>query len=307
MSSDECIDVVPTWAQDDKSGVCNEHREIDQRLRAIAKEKSGLDADELRWLREAERHRVWRKLGFATALEYLENVFGYGPRVAKDRLRVAKELGELPGLESELRNGALPWSAARELSRVMTRATAAHWLARARGRNVHDIQELVAGHKRGDLPDDPKDPRLLTRRFVFELDARRQGLFEQVRAICERERGEYVEDVDLFEAMCMSFLAGGVVASAPADDEASTDTPAHASADVAKEKAPRPAYQIVYLKCESCSAAMHETRGRRVPLRDEDIEHAECDAEIVREADVAAAQASGKRRPAPTLTIPAKT
>ncbi|HEY5923491.1 MAG TPA: hypothetical protein VIV11_17545 [Kofleriaceae bacterium] len=315
MLSDERVHVVPTWAREDncndKNGVSNDHREVDQRLRAIAKQKSVLDADELRWLREAERLRVWRTLGFATALEYLEDVFGYGPRVTKDRLRVAKELGELPGLEAELRNGALPWSAARELSRVMTRATEAHWLARARGRNVHDIQELVSGHKKGDLPDDPKDPALLTRRFVFELDARRQGLFEQVRAVCERERGEHVEDVDLFEAMCMSFLAGGGVAADTLTDEvigAPADEVEHASPGGAgHDKAPRPAHQIVYLKCESCSAAMYEARGRRIQLRDEDIEHAECDAEIVREADIAAAQVSGKRRSKPTLTIPAKT
>src|SRR5690242_3741288 len=82
------------------------HERIDHELRAIARRRAGLEVEEARWLREAERLQIWRKLGYSTALEYLEDVFGYSPRTAKDRLRVARELGALPGLESELREGA---------------------------------------------------------------------------------------------------------------------------------------------------------------------------------------------------------
>ena len=101
---------------------------------------------------------MWRKLGFSTAQEYLEDVFGYSPRTATERLRVAKALGEMPELDEELRNGTLPFSAVRELSRVATPATIALWLERARGRNLRDIEAMVSGHARGDQPDDPKDP-----------------------------------------------------------------------------------------------------------------------------------------------------
>jgi hypothetical protein len=64
-------------------------RDVDRALRRIASEKACLDAEELTWLREAELQQVWRKLGFSTALEYLEDVFGYSPRTATERLRVA--------------------------------------------------------------------------------------------------------------------------------------------------------------------------------------------------------------------------
>ena len=67
-----------------------DYREIDRQLRRIAKRKAALDIEEATWLREAEKHRIWRKLGYSTALEYLEDVFGYSPRTAMDRLRVAK-------------------------------------------------------------------------------------------------------------------------------------------------------------------------------------------------------------------------
>jgi hypothetical protein len=149
---------------------------------------------------------VWRKLGFSTALEYLEDVFGHAPRTAMERLRVAKELGELPGLEAALATGALPWSAARELTRVMTPATESRWLERARGKNVADIQLLVSGHKKGDDPDAPKDPALMTRRLLLELPPALDALFEKTRLALEQERGEHLDDLVVFEAMCMRCL-----------------------------------------------------------------------------------------------------
>src|SRR5689334_1541714 len=95
----ESVEVVRTSA---RHGQADDYREIDRELRSIAKKRVGLDVEEARWLREAERQRIWRKLGFSTALEYLEDVFGYAPRTAMERLRVAKELGQLPELEAEL-------------------------------------------------------------------------------------------------------------------------------------------------------------------------------------------------------------
>ncbi len=127
---------------------------------------------EARWLREADRHQVWRKLGFSTALEYLEDVFGYAPRTAMERMRVANELGKLPQLEAELASGAVPYSAAKELSRVMTPETEAEWLAGARGKNLRDIEEMVAGRKKGDSPDAPPDPDLIVHDVRLKLPGR---------------------------------------------------------------------------------------------------------------------------------------
>jgi hypothetical protein len=64
MFRDQAIEVAPTWAQDDQTGTS--YREIDKQLRRIAKKQAALDAEQAKWLREAERHRIWRKLGFST-------------------------------------------------------------------------------------------------------------------------------------------------------------------------------------------------------------------------------------------------
>ncbi len=300
-------------------GARERHREIDRELRAIARQKSRLEVDEARWLREAERHRIWRKLGFSTALEYLEDVFGYAPRTAKDRLRVAKELAELPELEAELRDGTLPYSAARELTRVMTRATQAPWLARVRGKNLRDIEELVAGHKKGDGPDDPKDPALMTRTVVLKLAPRADALLQQARALFEVERGEHLDDEALIEAMCLRVLEVGTVESVSTGamvesvstgamvESVSTDAAGVVGEKTRRAKAPRPAHQIVVRTCDACSRAAIASRGKLVEVPAAVADLARCDAEVVREADLAAAQVTGARRPKPTLTIPQKT
>jgi hypothetical protein len=63
---------------------------VDRALRDIAARRAALDADEARWLREAEALQIWRPLGMVSALDYLERVLGYAPRTAQERLRVAR-------------------------------------------------------------------------------------------------------------------------------------------------------------------------------------------------------------------------
>jgi hypothetical protein len=177
----------------------------------------------------------------------------------------------------------------------MTRATEAQWLARARGRNVRDIEQLVTGHKKGDRPDDPKDPALMTKTVVLRLVTRQQALLEQTRAMFEAECGEYLDIEAVIEAACVRAL--GVQPTKPA---------VGSDGAAAKGRAPRPANQIIHRICVSCGRAEQEGRGGTFPITAAELVRVECDAEIVNEADVVDAQERGARRPAPTSTIPKK-
>jgi hypothetical protein len=302
MVRDQRAEAASTWTHDEKDprreghvdkrhGVhgdnrrargehpADKHREVDRELRRIATQRTGLDAQEARWLREADRHQIWRRLGFSTALEYLEDVFGYAPRTALERLRVAKELGKLPELEAELARGALPYSAAKELSRVMTRNTQAEWLARARGKNLRDIEEMVAGRKKGDRPDDLPDPALVVHEIRLKLTARTKALWEQMRAALERECDGHLDDDQLAEVVTRRVLGGD---GSPSD------------------KPPRPPHRIVVHQCDDCDRAWQEGRGRWIQLSEADHALAACDAVTVHEHDQATSSAT-------TSDIPAKT
>jgi hypothetical protein len=181
-------------------------REVDRRLRGIARRRGVLDREELVALRDAMRVQVWREVGCASMREYLERVFGYGPRVAADRLRVAAALDAMPALEEALDAGELPYSAVREISRVATSRTVDAWIEACRGKCLRDVEELVAQHAAGDLPDSP--PREPTRPQVLrlELDGSGYALWRQARQIVEGERDEAVSDRELFAAACTALI-----------------------------------------------------------------------------------------------------
>jgi len=138
----------PTWVEATRL----DWRAVDRALRDIALRRAKLDAEEARWLREAERLQIWRPLGMVSALDYLERVLGHTPHVANERLRVARALGELPVLTDSFARGDLQYSAIRELTRVATPATEIRWRDAALGKNVRQVEELVAGHRRGEDP-----------------------------------------------------------------------------------------------------------------------------------------------------------
>ena len=117
-----------------------------QKLSRLAKSRAGLDWEEGKALVGCLRAGVHLHLGFGSFAEYVERVFGYRPRWTEERLRVAEALETLPELEQSLRDGAIHWSTARELTRVAVAKTEHTWLEAARGRTVRQIEELVAGH-----------------------------------------------------------------------------------------------------------------------------------------------------------------
>src|SRR5215510_6342466 len=140
-----------------------EWRRLHERLRRIAKSRAALDAEEARCLREAHNMKLWRRLGYAHMNEYLERELGYSPHVGIERLRVALALANLPQIEARLSDGRLSHSAVRELTRIATAETEQEWLDRARGKNLREIEAMVSGRKRGDRPDDPRNPNLTKR------------------------------------------------------------------------------------------------------------------------------------------------
>ena len=113
MQSEVAVEVgvkrAPTWAPPGTGSrdAESDWRVVDRALRAIHKTRAGLDAEEARWLREAEALQIWKPLGMVSALDYMERQLGYAPRTAQDRLRVARALGALPRMTEALARAEL--------------------------------------------------------------------------------------------------------------------------------------------------------------------------------------------------------
>ncbi len=222
-------------------------------LTRLARAKGEYDAEEARWLVAAVRLRVHEQVGYATALEYLERLFGYGPRMAKERLRVAEALAGLPAMRDALAAGGLTWSAVRELSRVAQAGTEAEWLAAARGKTARQIEEMVSGRKPGDRPSDPAEP--VTRHVLrLELSAEALAAFREARRQIELEVGHSLDDDAAVRMLAHYALRG-------------PDDPGRA------------AYQVALTVCEECGRGTRDGSGQALAVEPHHIEAARCDAQ----------------------------
>src|SRR5882724_495237 len=257
------VDPAPTWTPENRHQAEPRWRTVDRALRDISVRRAALDADEARWLREAEALQIWRPLGMVSALDYLERVLGYAPRTAQDRLRVARALGALPQLTAALASGALPFSAVRELTRVATPATEAPWIVAATGKNLRQIEELVADHRPGDRPDDPPNPEARTHAVRFELSAETFALLRQARTALDDEHGKNLPDDAFIAALCSAVL----------DSRPTTEPTGRAK------------FQIAVTVCQRCRQGWQAGAGAQVAIGPTAVERAMCDAQHIGSID----------------------
>src|SRR5882724_4481457 len=185
---------------------------------------------------------------------------GYTPRAAIERLRVAKAIVDLPQIADALNEGELPFSAARELTRIATADTEAEWLAMAVDKNLREIEECVAGREKGDRPVDPVEPRLRTQVVRFEVKAGTYALLRQAMTILERELGERLDDDALIRTLSRRVIDG----------------------NQARDHAP---YQIAVTTCQRCTRAWQDGGGVTVEMSPPAVEAARCDAQHIGSID----------------------
>jgi hypothetical protein len=225
-----------------------------EELSRLAKARAHLDWKEGALLLRALRAGVHSHLGFGSFREYVERLFGYKPRWTEERLRVAEALEGLPTLGESLRDGSVNWSAARELTRVATPENEQAWLQVARGRTVRQIEELVAGHKPGDAPNDGYDASLRKHVLRFEVSAETAATFGDAMASMRRAADSSLDDDAVLLLLARQFLGG------PRD-------------------AGRASYQVAVTTCEGCGRGWQQGHGEQLEVGSDVVEMAGCDAQ----------------------------
>src|SRR5438132_3666299 len=235
-------------------------RELHERFLDVARERGRLDAVELDAIAEACELQLWKLYAQPDLRSYLEHVCGYTPRMANDRERVAREIIELPGVRDSL-EGGLHYAKVREIVRVATRDTEGAWLAAARGMNARQVEQLVTGHTKGELPTDPPRPMAERRMLCSEVSAETYALFRQGKAALSDECGETLDDEVALATMVRRALDG-------------TTSPAC-----------RPAAQVAYTLCKRCEATTADGAGIVVDVDADARARALCDAEDLGDLD----------------------
>ena len=207
-------------------------------------------------LLDALRSNAHLHLGFGSFGEYIERMLGHTRRATEERVRVAEALKRLPGIANALRDGSLSWSAVRELTRVATTSNEDAWVEVAKGRTLRQIEELVAGHNPGDMPDDRRDPSLTRHVLRFDVSAETYATFREAMAKLRRESDSSLDDDASLLLLARQILGG------PTDEG-------------------RAPYQIALTVCDECGRGRQQGRGELVEVGSEIVEMAQCDGQHV--------------------------
>ncbi len=237
---------------------------VNERLEELAKSQAALDYDIGRWLLAASRLDVHTHFGRGSFGEYAIALFGSKLGSVSERLRVAREIEELPGIKSALCAGEINWSAARELTRVAEPETEGEWLEVARGRTCREVESLVAGLARGDLPGARKRRDKLRHILRLEVTAETMATFREAVMKLQRETGEGLDD----ETALLMMARGALEGSKSGSKSGSKD----------EGKA---GYQIAITKCPECERGQQQGRGELIDIGSDILEMAECDAQHI--------------------------
>ena len=270
-------------------------RALHRKLIELSRQRRVLEAEETELLVEAEDSRLYRRLGHVSMHEYMEVHLGYTRHTANERLRTARELLSLPKLREAYRSGELPFSAVRELTRVVTPSTEAAFLAAAAGKTAGEVQQLVSGRGKGDTPETPPDPRLARRRVVLDVSAEEHAMWTRMRTLVADELGHHVEDGVLVR-MLIGIVAAAEVqtrGSSESDDlehssqgeggpgdGAMADSVDRSCKDdrTTTPRATRPSLLHAVATCSRCMTTVAVTAGTEAPLTVAERSRIECDA-----------------------------
>lgn len=231
---------------------------IHRELRALGRDRAELDAAEAHWIREGDSVRIWEAYGHASYAAYLEEVLGYRRKTARERIRTALALAELPAVAEALAEGQVAWTHVRELSRVTTAETEDEWLAAVRGQSARAVAEMVAGLERGDRPGEMVDRGEMPRTLAFEVSPETYAMVREALRLARKSIGGSVDDDAALAMIARGFLSGGRAE----DDDAA---------------AGRPGYQVAVSRCDDCERRFVEADGRSVQLDAATVAAIECD------------------------------
>ena len=196
-------------------------------------------------LRAFDASNHWAEAGARSCANWLSWRVGWDPGTAREHLRVARALGELPLIDAALSEGRLSYSKVRAITRVATPAIEAALLDDARRTTAAQLEvicrALRAVQRQGALSaDDVRARRMVTRRergdgmvtieavlpadeaaIVFAAIEHEATCLNAAPAACDRAQdvsaGMRLDRADGLLAMCQAALRGDTPDRAPVE------------------------------------------------------------------------------------------
>ncbi len=113
--------------------------------------------------------RGWESAGFRSCAEWLAHRTGIDRGAARERVRAARALRELPLIDEALARGELTFSKVRALTRVAEPETEGELLEMARGSTAAELERMVRGWKLGTLKEEEERDEWRHRNRCFSV------------------------------------------------------------------------------------------------------------------------------------------
>ena len=118
-------------------------------------------AELMRWIAEFDRREGWAGPGMLSCAHWLSWRVGLSPGAAREQVRVARRLEELPAVAAAFERGRMSYSQARALTRVAAPDDGIDWADLARHTSAAQLEKVVRGMRRVQAADEAAaDPEL---------------------------------------------------------------------------------------------------------------------------------------------------
>ncbi|MDX1396587.1 MAG: DUF222 domain-containing protein, partial [Gemmatimonadota bacterium] len=127
---------------------------VGDRIASISAHLTAATAEQLDLIRVFDEGQGWHEEGFTTCAAWLSWRIGVGGGTAREKVRVARALGELPHMRAAMGRGELSYSLARALTRVATPENEADLVEAARHTTAAQMERLVGAWRAADRAED---------------------------------------------------------------------------------------------------------------------------------------------------------
>lgn len=117
------------------------------------------EAELLAYIGEFDAREAWGGTGLLSCAHWLSWRTSLGPTAAREKVRVARALRELPQVQSAFGSGWQSYSQVRAITRVATTEDQQRWIDAARCSNAGQLERLIRGVRRArKVEEDAADP-----------------------------------------------------------------------------------------------------------------------------------------------------
>jgi hypothetical protein len=115
------------------------------------------EAEQLTWIGEFDERGGWAGVGMLSCAHWLSWKIGLSPGAARERVRVAARLRDLPAVAESFGQGEMSWTQVRAITRVARPDDGIDWVEIARSTSGAQIEKLVRGIRRAQTVEEAKE------------------------------------------------------------------------------------------------------------------------------------------------------